>query len=341
MHIARKLLTFADMATVVKYISELLHHHDCVIVPGLGGFVANHKPATVLEEKNMFLPPVKEIGFNRSLSHHDGLLGNYIARCEGTSYQSAMLVVEAFVENVRLEIANGRMFDLDTIGTLRGDAIGNLQFSPAAGSSFLPDALGLTAFRFEPLDYKHTVKIEHEIHVPRLLKSRSPKYWGAVAALMAGLFFLSTFELKMPATSQAGLPGIMSHQASVYAIHNVAANETEVDEITTDLAVQNIETSAETKVENHKTNDFTPEFHPEQTKKFHLIAASFNKAEPALKAVEDFKAEGYSEASMIDDGKGRFRIALHSFNDRSEALDSLEKFRQQPRFSTVWVFTLK
>lgn len=341
MHIARKMLTFADMATVVKYISELLHHHDCVIVPGLGGFVANHKPATVQEEKNMFLPPVKEIGFNRSLSHHDGLLGNYIARCEGTSYQSAMLIVEAFVENVRLEIANGRLFDLDTIGTLRGDAIGNLQFSPSTVSSFLPDALGLTAFRFEPLDYKHTVKIEHEIHVPRLLKSRSPKYWGAVAALMAGLFFLSTFELKMPATSQAGLPGIMNHQVPVYEMVNISDSKTEADENTADLATQEIVTIPETTADNIDVNEFASEIQTEQTKRFHLIAASFNKAEPALKAVDDFKAEGFRDASLIDDGKGRFRIALHSFNDRAEALDSLEKFRQQPRFSTVWVFTLR
>ena len=329
------------MATVVKYISDLLHHHDCVIVPGLGGFVANHKPASVLEEQNMFLPPVKEIGFNRSLSHHDGLLGNYIARCEGVTYQAAMLIVNAFVEDVRHEIASGRSYNLDTIGFLRGDAIGNLQFSPATGCSFLPDALGLTSFRFEPLDFKHTVKIEPEIHVPRLFKSRSPQYWGAVAALMAGLFFFSTFELKMPATSQAAFPGILSHPVPIIEFAEMSAPslESEAKALEVDFTDQTAfipeEANNQSTIEPNDLSILT------SPKRFHLIAASFNKPEPAEKAVIDFKAEGFKDAALIDDGKGRYRIALHSFDDRNQALASLEKFRQEPRFSTVWVYTMR
>jgi hypothetical protein len=29
------------------YISQLLFRYDCVIVPNLGGFVTNYKPATI------------------------------------------------------------------------------------------------------------------------------------------------------------------------------------------------------------------------------------------------------------------------------------------------------
>jgi hypothetical protein len=32
---------------IEQYISELLYKYDCVIVPGLGGFVANYKSATI------------------------------------------------------------------------------------------------------------------------------------------------------------------------------------------------------------------------------------------------------------------------------------------------------
>ena len=40
-----------------KYISELLFDYDCVIVPQLGGFVTNYKPAYF--DKGIAHPPSK------------------------------------------------------------------------------------------------------------------------------------------------------------------------------------------------------------------------------------------------------------------------------------------
>lgn len=42
-----------------QYISELLFHHDCVIVPGLGGFVVNYKSAHISAVQNTFYPVKK------------------------------------------------------------------------------------------------------------------------------------------------------------------------------------------------------------------------------------------------------------------------------------------
>jgi hypothetical protein len=77
------------MGTITSYITDLVHLHDCVIVPGLGAFVGNYKPSEINQEKGLFFPPKKEIGFNRSLQHNDGLLYDYIARCEGLSFNDA------------------------------------------------------------------------------------------------------------------------------------------------------------------------------------------------------------------------------------------------------------
>ncbi|MEC7128457.1 MAG: SPOR domain-containing protein, partial [Bacteroidota bacterium] len=35
------------MVQLTKYIVQLLHQHDCVIIPDFGGFVAQYKPATL------------------------------------------------------------------------------------------------------------------------------------------------------------------------------------------------------------------------------------------------------------------------------------------------------
>ena len=69
-----------------QYISKLLYQYDCVIVPGLGGFVANYKSATIQPVQNTFSPPSKGISFNKNLNNNDGLLANFIAQEETVSF---------------------------------------------------------------------------------------------------------------------------------------------------------------------------------------------------------------------------------------------------------------
>ena len=61
------------MIELSQHIEVLLLENDCVIVPGLGGFVAHYTPAIQVEE-NVFLPPTRTIGFNPQLKLNDGLL---------------------------------------------------------------------------------------------------------------------------------------------------------------------------------------------------------------------------------------------------------------------------
>ncbi len=59
---------------ITAFIRELLFGHDCVIVPGFGGFIGNYTPARIDKSTSTFYPPVKQISFNRNLNHNDGLL---------------------------------------------------------------------------------------------------------------------------------------------------------------------------------------------------------------------------------------------------------------------------
>ena len=55
------------MIELAQHIEALLLENDCVIVPGLGGFVAHYTPAMRVAEENTFLPPTRIIGFNPGL----------------------------------------------------------------------------------------------------------------------------------------------------------------------------------------------------------------------------------------------------------------------------------
>lgn len=66
------------MIELAQHIEVLLLENDCVIVPGLGGFVAHYTPAMRVAEENVFLPPTRIIGFNPQLKMNDGYLYNPI-----------------------------------------------------------------------------------------------------------------------------------------------------------------------------------------------------------------------------------------------------------------------
>ena len=86
------------MQDMQKYVVELLFKHDCVIIPNLGGFVAQYKSAALDDVTGFFSPPSKQILFNINLKNNDGLLANEIAQHKQITYNEAneLLLVGKF-----------------------------------------------------------------------------------------------------------------------------------------------------------------------------------------------------------------------------------------------------
>ncbi len=85
---------------IKAFIRELLFGHDCVIVPGFGGFIGNYSPAHIDRMTGTFYPPVNQISFNRNLNHNDGLLISKISLSTGVNYGDARNIVEEFVRDI-------------------------------------------------------------------------------------------------------------------------------------------------------------------------------------------------------------------------------------------------
>jgi len=324
------------MASMEKHISDLLCMHDCVIVPGLGGFVANHKPAEVVEERHQFRPPVKEIGFNRSLSHNDGLLAKHISQREQISWNESIERIQAFVADLRTKINQGERVRLQGIGSFRKDAVGNLQFTPKERNQLLPSSFGLYEFHYEPLPYVPSARRDEE-PVRQLFQSRSPRYWVSIAAMFAGLF-LFTSELKMP-----------GHQQIETGSLNPAGNRTEVPAASTssDKEDAKMEISAETVAGKNnqpvetKENPGSENEQAQNNQPYHLIAASFRQEAPARHVLERLHGDGYAEATLMRSDQGRYRISLLAFPEREKAVNRLFELRKQKRFENVWLLTKK
>lgn len=127
-----------------QHISHLLYHHDCIIIPGFGGFVANRKPAFLNPAHHTFAPPAKKIAFNSSLRISDGLLANHVSKEVGVSYKEAGDLIDHFVNDCMLTLNNGERVSIDKVGVLFYDAEKNLQFIPDNAVNYLKDSFGLT-----------------------------------------------------------------------------------------------------------------------------------------------------------------------------------------------------
>lgn len=133
------------------YISSLLALHDCVIVPGFGGFIGNYTPARIDQENHAFLPPAKKLLFNVNLRQNDGLLAGTVASGMGITFDAATRLIDTFVADCRQTIREGKSFVIPGVGRIFSGREGNLQFEQERSANLLPDAFGLTSFISPPI----------------------------------------------------------------------------------------------------------------------------------------------------------------------------------------------
>ncbi|MDE7421723.1 MAG: hypothetical protein K2N35_16145 [Muribaculaceae bacterium] len=118
------------------HIEYLLTRHDCVIVPGIGAFIATETEAFIDLENGVIRPRCREISFNSSVVTDDGLLSHSIARLEGLSYEDARRIVSALIERLTSELNDEGEASLGMVGRLVKDAEGLISFQPRFSSAF-------------------------------------------------------------------------------------------------------------------------------------------------------------------------------------------------------------
>lgn len=136
-------MLFSQSVKISSHIAQLLRAYDCVIIPGLGGFVANYGPSQYHLAKGILMPPNKAIIFNKNLINNDGLLVNHIAYHEKTSYADAFHRINEFANWCKNEFLLGNRIEFEELGVLYEDAEKTIQFRPDFSINFLTSSFGL------------------------------------------------------------------------------------------------------------------------------------------------------------------------------------------------------
>ena len=197
-------------------ISRLLEEHDCVILPGYGGFIGNYAPARIDPVSHSFVPPSKKILFNINLKQNDGLLCNRLVTDEGVSYDDALALVNELVTTIRHNLKSGKSFIIPEVGRLFAGREGTLQFEQAKDHNLLPDAFGLLTFVSPPVSRnsysdrfeKVLVPQQRDISAPKRQFPRSLK-WAAMLAIPIGaaaIIGITQYDkLRNPSVNNAGI----------------------------------------------------------------------------------------------------------------------------------------
>lgn len=195
---------FCSMIELAKHIEVLLLENDCVIVPGLGGFVAHYTPATRVAEENIFLPPTRIIGFNSQLRMNDGLLVQSYMAVYGTCFSDATKMIDKEVNKLFSLLHEEGKADLANVGELYYSIHGTCNFAPYDNKITTPYLYGLDSFEMQELTALEKPATEKVIPLaPAASGGRERKFElrisrsylsnaAAMIAVVALFFFLST-----------------------------------------------------------------------------------------------------------------------------------------------------
>ena len=147
----RKNQYLCNVIELERHIEILLLSNDCVIVPGFGGFMAHHVDARYDGRDNLFLPPLRTIGFNQQLQMNDSLLVLSYVDAYDISYPEALRRIENEVVEIRQTLENKGKYEFRGIGTICLNEDGNYEFEPWEAGILTPELYGLGGVDILPI----------------------------------------------------------------------------------------------------------------------------------------------------------------------------------------------
>lgn len=359
------------MISIARHIELLLLEHDCVIVPGLGGFIANHADARYTgNDEHLFLPPYRTIGFNQQLQVNDGLLVQSYMAAYDTSYPSANLQMEQDLDKMMAELEMKGEYVLENIGIIKKGLNQNISFISPENGALTPSLFGLYSFEMKSL--KHVIKekdIEKNLqavanmHVANKenvaakdticqdkqkdVVIRLNRHWldfGISAAAAVILFFCFSY-LAMTGTNNnsdtvvAAFPtiekvAVKSNIPNTKPAKSASAKTGSVN------AVSNQKADVTSLMEPVKQEPTKAAPANDGGKYYAIVLATYVSQDNAERFIKSLSKEGLDQARYVKNGKVS-RILYSEYANEESAQKDLNSLRQQnPAFAEAWILEL-
>jgi hypothetical protein len=318
------------MNRLISHIEFLLHEHNCVIIPDLGGFVIN-AIQSYRDDNNLLNPPACELVFNRDLTHNDGLLAESYMKTYDLSFERAMWRIENEVVELKQILRDKSYLDLDKLGSFSLTEDNRFRYTP--GVFVRPEYFGLTAIKLQNLV---TVEKTVPLNVSETSRGGKLKKIGftaaAVAAIILFMFVLPvsdtaierqtaniSYETKWFRPKQSTINTQPAHTdvkanefSDVKSENLIVANETETPSVEISITASDIST-------------------------YYIVMGVFRGEISASKLIESLKDEGFNSANWLE-RPYRYDVYAASFNNEAEAETYLkEVHKKYPKHIDAWI----
>jgi hypothetical protein len=322
-----------------QHIYQLLLEHDCVVVPGLGGFLCQYRPAALDLQKGLVHPPARTIGFNKALQQNDGLLVQEVVIKESLQHKEAEEKVRLFVQETIDKLHQHGSFQLPSIGRLYTDHLKFIQFSPSPEPLPLEDSFGLSAVQVQPVMRRREVAEPLEQEVATIestpvidiqRKQRSWPYWAAASfagLLMAGTIWLNSLETDIRAGLQAGfnpLSLVEEVQPQIpVSVETSSLEETEIDAVLS-LNEDSPEVTESVQLPEAPEALYSPISAAAQV--FTVVVGAYRGPITATEYKELLISKGYRAEMLGTPGEGLLKVVVHvEAEDELTALRSIRR----------------
>jgi len=353
-----------------RHIEILLLSNDCVIVPGLGGFMAHYVEARYDEEDQMFLPPLRTLGFNPQLKMNDSLLVQSYVEAYDLSYPEALRRIDSEVEELRQHLYNEGSYELNDIGLLALNDDGHLVFTPCEAGILTPCLYGLSSFRIDPL----TASVATRKAVPRPVAAIqeaaepvSATYEGAdivsegvappdsideddedgaivirmawvrnaiaIAAAVVAFFLMTT---PVGSNDQEGRN--ISNLQSLTLVTRMPkdTNQEKIDFHRTDMAHKEVKADSSKAVVAQQELVLSDSL----SKGYSIVLASYITKKNARDFVDELHKKGFAEARVYIRNNVT-RVVYGCFDSENEAYNRLRELHGEKGFEEAWILKLK
>ena len=323
---------------ITFYLIELLRLHDCVIVPDLGGFVTNYRPAEMDLATNSFNPPVKEVIFTSKLSKNDGLLVNYISEVEGVGYMEARHIISEYVDQIWSKLDNGEQIVFQQIGSLQFDRNEKLIFEPAVHENFLLEAYGMEGFQFPQLEWNEKAAAKRLFTDKEAARPRG--HARKVKALAIGIpLVLALVLIPVSKNSWNNIANSALQTSNTIAIaFNNSLLPVKSAPIETATIAQNIASKKDSVVSVAAITPVVEQPVILSSGRYRVIGGCFKSRENADNFLQRLHQNGYKSEIKIQPN-GSFLVVVQSYTNKNEAVGALNSLRAAEPTAGYWIST--
>ena len=331
------------MRILDQFLHPLFLDHDCIVVPGLGGFVCNRQPAQYDEGRQELMPPYRSVLFNERLVHHDGVLAQAVSRAQGITFDQAVKAIELEVAQLKTDITGGSTVAIERVGRLYNGRNERVQFLADEEMERMLRSFGLRNIPLRPIAEATAKSPIHQPAKGKVIQMPSPPVsvpLARIAAALAvpvlgglGMFVADSWDVQDARMSAINVPAVVAAFEPRFEGEAVPSwSDVEALEETAALAPE-----VEAAVERPTTEEVgVPVALEDNPGLYMLVAGAFSVEANAQALANQLAANGF-DAEVFEQDGGLHIVTYATHLEEQSARMHLEELRKQVISQNAWL----